>query len=186
MKENTGKTKYVLLGLMAHTPQTGYTIKKSIEHEYSHFWLESFGQIYPTLKQIVDEGLAECMENSNNRNGRGQKLYQITEKGRQELKQWLSQAPEVEKLRYEILLKVSFGDSTEPETILNHLDEFILRNEISIRDMDGFLKILSSLTDRGDDHTYQELTALCGKYVYTAMRDWAVEAKKTIEERKVD
>lgn len=45
MKENTGKTKYILLGLIAHSPQTGYSIKKTIEFELSHFRQESYGQI---------------------------------------------------------------------------------------------------------------------------------------------
>lgn len=29
MKENTGKSKYVMLGMLARMPQTGYTIKKN-------------------------------------------------------------------------------------------------------------------------------------------------------------
>ncbi|MHC1722712.1 MAG: PadR family transcriptional regulator [Aminipila sp.] len=185
MKENAGKTKYILLGLLAHSPQTGYTIKKSIEYEHSHFWQESYGQIYPTLKRLVEEGLAEFMEASDNCNGRGQKVYHITEAGRTVLVKWLSEAPDVEKLRYEILLKVSFGESTEPEVTLKHLDDFIKRNEKNIRDMEGFLMYFDNLKDQGEDHTYKELTALSGKYLYTAMKDWAIEAKKIIKERKV-
>ncbi|WP_312648528.1 PadR family transcriptional regulator [Aminipila sp.] len=186
MKENTGKTKYILLGLLAHSPQTGYTIKKSIEYEHSHFWQESYGQIYPTLKQLVKEGLAEFMEAPDNCNGRGQKTYHITEAGRTVLFKWLSEAPDVEKLRYEILLKVSFGESTEPEVILKHLDDFIERNEKNIEDMEGFLTYFGNLKEQGEDHTYKELTALSGKYLYTAMRNWGIEAKKIINERKVE
>lgn len=186
MKENTGKTKYIILGLLAHCPQTGYTIKKSIEYEHSHFWQESYGQIYPTLKQLVNEGLAESMEAADVSNGRGQKLYHITDAGKIVLNKWLSEAPDVEKLRYEILLKVSFGESTKPEVILEHLEEFIKRNEKNSHEMDSFLAYFDNLGKSGDDHTYKELTALCGKYFYTAMKDWALEAKKIIMERKVD
>jgi len=185
MRENTGKTKYIILGLLEHSPQTGYTIKKSIEYEHSHFWQESYGQIYPTLKQLVDEGFAETMEDSEKRNGRGQKQYRITEEGRSLLREWLAEAPDVEKLRYEILIKVSFGESTNPEVILKHLDDFIKRNEENIHDMDNFLVYFDKLKEQGDDHTYKELTALSGKYLYTAMKEWAVEAKKIINERKV-
>ena len=46
--------------MLARMPQTGYSIKKWIEGEYSHFWQESFGQIYPTLKALVAERLAVC------------------------------------------------------------------------------------------------------------------------------
>ena len=186
MKENTGKTKYVLLGLLAHSPQTGYSIKKSIEYEYSHFWQESYGQIYPTLKTLENEGLAICTEDSGKSNGRGQKNYSITEAGMAELKKWLIEAPDTEKLRYEILLKVSFGNNIPPEITVSHLDEFIKRNNKLVSEMDMFLDILKSLREEGDDHTYNELTALCGKYIYTAMIDWAEDAKRIITERKVD
>ena len=189
MKENTGKTKYILLGLLANCPQTGYTIKKCIEYEHSHYWQESFGQIYPTLKCLAEEGFAEIEESaepSDSSNGRGQRIYSITEAGRAELKKWLSEAPNVERIRYEILLKVSFGSNTEPEIILGHLDEFIKRNDKLIKDMNGFLEMFKTLKSQGEDHTYNELTALCGKYLYTAMKDWAQEAEKIILDRKAD
>lgn len=186
MKENTGKTKYILLGLIAHSPQTGYTIKKSMEYEYSHFWQESYGQIYPTLKQLLEEGLAVSEEAPDSCNGRGQKLYRITEAGRAALSSWMAEVPDVEKLRYEILMKISFGDSTKPEIILGHLDDFMKRNEKSILEMDSFLEALDQMRKQGNDHTYKELTALCGKYVYTAMRDWALEATKILTDRKVE
>ncbi len=186
MKENTGKTKYILLGLIAHSPQTGYSIKKKIEFELSHFWQESYGQIYPTLKQLIEEGLAEIADAADMVNGRGQKLYKITEAGREELKKWLSEAPDVEKLRYEILLKISFGDSTEPEVILKHLEDFMIRNDKYINEMNLFLQYFSNPNMHDVDHTYKELTVLCGKYVYTAMNEWAIEAKKILLDKKAD
>lgn len=186
MKENTGKTKYILLGLMARCPQTGYTIKKSIEYEYSHFWQESYGQIYPTLKRLVDDGLAQSIDSPYDTNGRGQKAYTITDAGRLELKNWLSAPPDIEKLRYEILLKVSFGANTDSKTILNHLEDFKGRNEKLIADMDGFLQMFKDPKYEEYQPLYSELTALCGKYLYTSLKDWANEAQKLIIERKTD
>ena len=183
MKENTGKTKYVLLGLLARGPQTGYTIKKAIEYEYRHFWQESFGQIYPTLKVMEEEGLAESSNDGGSSNGRGQIAYTITEKGRNELRKWLAKAPDVEKLRYEILLKVSFGASNEPEVILQHLDDFKGRCEDSLKQMDLFLDWFEMEANQKSHYLNSELTALSGKYFYTAMRDWAKEAQAIIRER---
>lgn len=186
MKENTGKSKYVMLGLLARKPQTGYTIKKWIENEYSHFWQESFGQIYPTLKKLVAEGLAISSDHPQSGNGRGQITYSITDAGREELSHWLREEPEIEKLRYEILLKVSFGDNTEPEVILGHLDNFIKRNDKLVKDMNGYMELFEQLKEKDMDCTYSQLTALCGVYIYSAMRDWAVEAKKIIVEKEDD
>lgn len=184
MKKDTGKTKYILLGLMEKRPQTGYSIKKSIENEFRHFWQESFGQIYPTLKILVDQGLADSAETETIPNGRRTITYTITEKGRVELRRWLSEVPDIEKLRYEILLKVSFGTTTEPEIIEEHLDAFIERNEKALAEMEGFLTFFKDQAVHRNDILGSELTALCGKYLYTAMKDWAVEAKKKISDQK--
>lgn len=185
VKENTGKSKYVILGLLDHSPQTGYTIKKAIEYEYSHFWQESFGQIYPTLKSLEAEGLAVSAEGEAG-GGRGQIVYSITDGGRAELMKWLSEAPDVERLRYELLLKVSFGASAAPEAILAQLDNFIARNERNISELRGFAGLFESLKAQGQEHTGNELTTLCGIYVYSAFRDWALEAKKIIMEREIN
>lgn len=185
MSDQTGKTKYLLLGTMAKHPQTGYTIKKWIENEFSHFWQESFGQIYPTLKELVKDGLAESWESQEGSGKRTQIFYKITESGREELKKWLLEAPTVEKLRYEILLKVSFGADTEPKAILEHLAQFEKRNENLIREMDSFIDRFENLNAQGNDYTSSELTALCGKYLYTAMKDWAQKAQKIIMNREM-
>ncbi|MCY1714789.1 PadR family transcriptional regulator [Caproiciproducens galactitolivorans] len=186
MKENTGISKYVMLGMLARMPQTGYTIKKWIENEYSHFWQESFGQIYPTLKKLVAEGLAVSSDNTQSGNGRGQIVYSITDTGRKELSDWLRKEPKIEKLRYEILLKISFGENIEPEVLLGHLDSFIRRNEKLVKDMNGYIELFKKLKEQDIDCSYSQLTALCGVYVYSAMRDWAIEAKKIISEKGVD
>ena len=185
MKENAGKTKYVILGMLARMPLTGYRLKKWIESEHSHFWQESFGQIYPTLKKLVAEGLAVCSENAESGSERGQKVYSITDAGRQELSDWLREEPEIEKLRYEILLKISFGSNTEPEVLLGHLDSFIVRNEKLVKTMNGYIEIMDGMKNQEIDCTYSHLTALCGVYFYGAMRDWAVEAKRVISEKEV-
>lgn len=185
MKENTGKSKYVLLGMLARMPQTGYTIKKWIEEEYSHFWQESFGQIYPALKRLVAEGLAVSSDNMKTRSGRGQIVYSITEAGRKELSDWLREEPEIEKIRYEILLKISFGENTESDVLLGHLDDFIRRNEKLVKDMNGYIELFDQYKEQGMDCTYSQLTALSGVYVYSAMRDWAVEAKRIISKKRL-
>lgn len=186
MKEHTGISKYVMLGMLANTPQTGYTIKKWIEAEYSHFWQESFGQIYPTLKKLVAEGLAVRSNPTQSGNRRGQIVYSITDEGRKELSNWLEKEPEIEKLRYEILLKISFGKNTKSEVLLGHLDNFIRRNEKLVKDMKDYIELFNQSKEQDLDCTYSKMTALCGVYIYSAMKDWAVEAKKIISEKRVD
>jgi len=182
VKENTGITKYVILGMLARKPQTGYTIKKWLENEYSHFWQESFGQIYPTLRKLAAEGLAVSSDDMQPGNGRGQIVYSITNTGRKALSDWLRKEPEIEKLRYEILLKISFGDNTEPEVLLGQLDHLIERNAKRLNDMNEYIEHFKQLKQQDVDCSYSRLTALCGVYFYSAMSEWAIEAKKFISE----
>jgi len=182
MRESGGSSQYVILGMLAHVPLTGYQIRRWITHEYSYFWQISFGQIYPTLKRLVQDNLAESSANTGAADGRGQIVYRITDAGREALAQWLRRKPEVEKLRYEILLKISFGDQTEPAVLLEHLDGFIRRNEAAIAELNEALAMLAQYADREEaNHVYSRLTALCGVYHYTAMRDWALEAKEILQ-----
>ncbi|MYF92724.1 MAG: PadR family transcriptional regulator, partial [Gemmatimonadetes bacterium] len=54
----TNKSKYAIMGMLSIRPMSGYDMKKLIAQSISYFWNESFGQIYPTLKKLVEEGLA--------------------------------------------------------------------------------------------------------------------------------
>ena len=187
MKESGGASRFVILGMLSHTPLTGYQIYKWIEHEYSHFWQASFGQIYPTLKQLADAGLVKSAETAQSKNGRGQIVYSITDAGRKTLRVWLRKEPAVEKLRYEILLKISFGDQTESDVLLKQLDDFIDRNEAALTEMNDALAMFDRFAGQPEaDHIYSRLTALCGQYHYSAMRDWALEAKQILSKKEVD
>ena len=54
-KEN--RSKYAVLGMLATGPKSGYDIKQTIETSIGHFWNESYGQIYPILKRLTQDGL---------------------------------------------------------------------------------------------------------------------------------
>src|SRR5260221_4346141 len=84
-KEN--KSRYALLGMLSIRPGSGYDIKKFMEQSTSNFWHESYGQIYPLLKQLVDEGLATS--HTEKQEGKPERyIYTLTNKGLEELRQW--------------------------------------------------------------------------------------------------
>jgi PadR family transcriptional regulator AphA len=86
-KEN--KSKYALIGMLSICPGSGYDIKKFMECSTSNFWSESYGQIYPILKQLVEEGLAA--RHAEKQEGKPEKyIYTLTERGKEELRDWLS------------------------------------------------------------------------------------------------
>ena len=52
------KTRFAVLGILSYGPMSGYDIKKFYEKNVAGFWSESYGQIYPILKRLAEEGLA--------------------------------------------------------------------------------------------------------------------------------
>jgi len=52
------KTRFAVLGLLSIRPMSGYDLKQVIESSTRNFWSESYGQIYPVLRELTAGGLA--------------------------------------------------------------------------------------------------------------------------------
>lgn len=98
-----------LLGLLSMGPMSGYEIRQLIEESIGNFWRESYGQIYPALKRMVTDGLAEVKEQRTE--GRPlKKVYSLTGRGQERLREWLDLPVTDQVSRNELLLKMFFGD----------------------------------------------------------------------------
>ncbi len=173
-KENT--TRYIILGLLSHEPQSGYDMKKRMDISLRHFWPVGFGQIYPTLNELSREGLIEQTEGSPSK-GPEKHLYDITQSGREALHTWLMEPEDREYTKYEILLKLFFGAQGDKPTNLLRIQAFGERQAQNLAMMRIFKGELSAILDSGEDHLYYYLTALFGEYVYEAYVRWVEEAK---------
>jgi DNA-binding PadR family transcriptional regulator len=101
-------TRYVVLGAIdALGASSGYDIRQFIERSVGNFWRESFGQIYPELKKLSDEGLIESAD--KHVGPREKRRFRITRKGIAALSAWIAQPPKRERPRSELLLKLFFG-----------------------------------------------------------------------------
>src|SRR5438093_13649890 len=120
-KEN--KSRYAILGMLSQGPRSGYAIKRAIEQSVANFWKESYGQIYPILKQLADEGLTTS--HAEKQAGKPERyVYTITEQGRAELRRWLSEPIEYAVERNELLLKLFFGKRGSVADNIKHVQEF--------------------------------------------------------------
>ena len=108
MKAN--RSRFAILGLLAEKPSTGYDIRKRIEQELSHFWNESYGQIYPILNALAEERLA-TRRHSKQKGKPGRQVYSITPRGRKVLHEWLVEPSATQTERNETLLKLLFAGS---------------------------------------------------------------------------
>ena len=78
-----------------------------------YFWGASYGNVYPTLSDLVNSGLAIKKEDGENK--RNKLIYTITDKGLDYLKEWLKSPVEKDDLRYETLLKLFIGNEQGAE-----------------------------------------------------------------------
>src|SRR5690242_19511168 len=105
----TGK---VILGMLAARPRSGYEIKQLVDSSARFFWAASYGQIYPELKRLEQEGLVSGTDSS--RGGRQRTVYKLTARGRRAAREWIDRRPEVFELRDEGLLELFFAESIDP------------------------------------------------------------------------
>ncbi len=98
------KTWFAILGLLSWRSMSGYDIKKLVEMGLSHFWSASYGQLFPTLNRLVEEGLASRHSDPGHRK-RKRHVYAITPKGRREFERWLREPSDPPRVRNEFELK---------------------------------------------------------------------------------
>jgi PadR family transcriptional regulator, regulatory protein AphA len=116
---NLSPTAYVILGMLAWGPRSGYDIKAAVDYSTRFFWAASYGQIYPELRRLSDAGLVEG--EADPQGGRRRTVYKLTTAGRRVLEDWLAQEPQTFETRDEALLKLFFAGSA-PETAVASLD----------------------------------------------------------------
>lgn len=113
-------TGRLILGMIRIGKRTGYEIKQLVDVSARFFWTTSYGQIYPELKRLEEEGL--IAGEAAPTGGRSRTVYSLTDTGEQALDAWLGSGGDlVWELRDEGLLKVFFSAGREPEAVLAHL-----------------------------------------------------------------
>jgi PadR family transcriptional regulator AphA len=117
-RPNLTPTGRVILGMIAFGQSTGYDIKQLVDQSTRHFWAASYGQIYPELRRLEEEGLIEGRSEPSG--GRARTVYELTETGGQALRGWLTADAElVYELRDEGMLKLFFSDVAPESRIEN-------------------------------------------------------------------
>lgn len=177
------QTDYVILGLLAEQPLSGYQIKKIIDIRFSFFWSESFGQIFPALKSLASEGLVEeCPQEASG--GHAAKAYQITPAGKAALVDWLAQPVEKESLRLEILLKTYFSGYAAPEAMLTHLAAFEESHARQLHILGLFQEELLRIPDEDENHGDILRVIDFGQKVNRAYLDWCRETREYFEKKQ--
>ena len=84
--------RYAVLGIIQNKPQHGYEIKQAIEESFGDMWNVSYGQLYPTLKNLTEKGYVTKHKEQGQKSIE-KNVYKITDTGRILLQKWLDEIP---------------------------------------------------------------------------------------------
>ena len=79
----SSQTHLAVLGALSVEPMTGYAVRAAITQTLGHFWSESFGQIYPTLTELIARGEIRPTEPGRTSGSR----FELTAAGRSRLRE---------------------------------------------------------------------------------------------------
>lgn len=174
------RSRYTILACLSVRPMSGYDVKQFLDGTIAHFWHESYGQIYPTLRALEADGMIEGRDDAGD--ARGRRVYTLTDAGLAALRSWLAEPPEPDVPRYEMSLKLFFADQLPVEVTLAHLAthralhaamrEAYRTRELELRDelagsphLPYWLAVL-----RGGIHYAEMVVAWCDETVATLKR----------------
>jgi DNA-binding PadR family transcriptional regulator len=174
------RTSYVILGMLSIAPKSsGYELHKAIEENFGSFWGESYGQIYPSLKQLSAEGLIEACEPATSAKKRRQE-YALTEAGRASLREWLAQPFQNDPPRNEFMLKLFFGREAVPGVAFAHVSELQRRNRQMLSTLEGIEKMARAHQSKDPNLPYWMLTLGLGLAMTRAALEWGESALKDL------
>jgi PadR family transcriptional regulator AphA len=181
MKET--KSKYAVLGMLSICPMSGYDIKKRVGESISNFWSESYGQIYPILKRLVDEeSVTKTVERQSGKPDRH--VYALTGRGRKELRRWLAEGavPKIE--RNEFLLKLFFGEEVAVAANIRHVEKY---RELQLHLLEKYAAVEQEIKTKYTDDSnlsYWLMTLGYGQHVSQALLRWCDETLLTLNKIK--
>jgi DNA-binding PadR family transcriptional regulator len=166
------RTAYVILGMLSIAPNlSGYEIHKAIEDNFGSFWGESYGQIYPSLKRLMSEGLIEAKKPESGP-GRRRQEYSLTEAGRVCLREWLALPFQNDPPRNEFMLKLFFGGEAAPGVALAHVRELQRRNQRMMATLEEIEQASRRYPTDNPNKRYWMLTLSLGMALTRAALEW--------------
>jgi DNA-binding PadR family transcriptional regulator len=163
----------VLLGLLTIEPMSGYDLGQTIRASIGHFWNESYGQIYPSLKKLAAQGWVTSK--AERQKGKPDKrTYSITPKGREHLAKWLAIPPQPEIPRNEMLLKLFFAAQVDPAVPISYMERMVATERPLL---DRFQHVQEEIARNlhYPDAPYWKMAARFGELELAAHLHWAEE-----------
>jgi len=110
-----GPTSYALAGLLSIRSWTAYELTQQMNRALRWAWPRTEANIYNEVKRLVPLGLATSVEENNA--GRARTRYEITERGRKAVTEWLRTEPAPVRVQFETLLRLFLADQAGLEEL---------------------------------------------------------------------
>ena len=177
--KRVNKTRFAILGCLSVKPMSAYDIKAFMARSTSYFWMEYEAQLYPMLKKLDETGEVSCVEEKAQKVST-RKIYHITDKGMEVLKEWLSSKTEQANYRNEFLLKIFFSNQIEKPVVIKQLE--LYRHDV-LNDLETFDHIQKNvLPEKAHDkrHVFRQATLNYGLHILQAELAWCDESLNLI------
>ncbi len=163
-------------------PMSGYQIKYNINGGVGYFLEIDYKQIYPTLKNIVTNGLA-TYEVVRSEKGGESKRYELTDAGHHEFKEWMKK-PVVngKQMSKELLLKLFYGQNVPTGVILKHMENYRDSMENQLQEMEDLSACIETEAEKDDFWHYRRTTVNRGLMRCQMEIDWCEQSMVYIQE----
>ncbi|HXL15321.1 MAG TPA: PadR family transcriptional regulator [Methylomirabilota bacterium] len=179
MNGRSRSTPYAILGMLSLAPMSGYDIRKEAATSIGYFWSESYGQIYPALRELKARGWIKRRPGKR-AGSRDRHVYEITERGREALAVWRAEPPRDAPFRNELLLKLFFGGRDSVGREIEWIDRQLARERQALYE---FGRIREQLMKEQREHPslpFWLMTLSYGEHRSRALMRWSRETQKTL------
>lgn len=135
--------RHALLGLLAERPASGYDLLKQFETSLAMVWPAQQSQVYGELGKLHEAGLIEITGTG----ARNRREYGITDAGRTELRQWLTEPGLDLAFRSATLLRVFFLWTLARDEGTAYLDQFARANQARLAALEAIRDNVAWLGD---------------------------------------
>lgn len=120
--------KFAILGMLSWKASTGYELKKIFEESSFLYWSGNNNQVYKALIQMQEEGLVTSKVIHQD-NSPSKKIYEITEDGLKDLKEWVVSSPEAPEIKKTFLVQLAWSDMLNNQ----ELNELLTKYESELK-----------------------------------------------------
>ncbi len=179
MSARSRTTPYAVLGMLSFGPMSGYDIRKEAASSIGYFWSESYGQLYPALRDLAAAGLIRRPARPP-AGRRDRQVYEITDRGKEALRVWRTEPPRTGPIRSELLLKLFFGDRSSVAPEIAWIESLVAAESAALRD---YRRIRRQLWKEQSDHPslpFWLITLSYGEHHSRAILRWCKETRNTL------